>query len=105
MTSKRIQDYMDLYIRNEKDRTNPYVAPLLAKDLSNQPKTLIITAEYDPLRDEGEAYGMRLREFGNTVTITRMKDALHGFLSLPMKKNLVEHCYEIINQFLKDETS
>lgn len=105
MTSKRIQDYMDLYIRNEKDRTNPYVAPLLAKDLSNQPKTLIITAEYDPLRDEGEAYGMRLREFGNTVTITRMKDALHGFLSLPKRKNLVEHCYEIINQFLKDETS
>ncbi|MDF2472982.1 MAG: Esterase/lipase [Anaerocolumna sp.] len=105
MTSKRIQDYMDLYTKHRKDRKNPYVAPLLAEDLSNQPKTLIITAEYDPLRDEGEAYGMRLREHGNTVIITRMLDALHGFLSLPIRTNLVEHCYEIMNQFLKDERS
>jgi len=104
MTSKRISEYMDLYISNEEDRNNPYVAPLLAKDLSNQPKTLIITSEYDPLRDEGEAYGIRLKEYGNNVEIERMKDALHGFLSLPKHSVYVMNCYEIINRFLNEET-
>ena len=44
---------MELYIRSEADRESPYFAPLLAEDLSRQPKTLILTAQYDPLRDEG----------------------------------------------------
>lgn len=101
LTSKRIQDYMDLYVKDKKDKKNPYVAPLLAIDLNNQPKTLIISAEFDPLRDEGEAYGMRLKEFGNNVTIERMNNAIHGFLSLPKRSNNVENCYKIINQFLK----
>jgi acetyl esterase/lipase len=100
LTSKRIQDYMDLYVPDEDDRHSPYVAPLLADDLSNQPDTLIITAEFDPLRDEGEAYGFRLREYGNHVRIYRMEDALHGFIALPRKTEYVVKCYEIINQFL-----
>jgi acetyl esterase len=102
LTSEKIQNYMDLYIRNEEDRRSPYVAPILAEDLSNQPRTLLITAEYDPLRDEGEAYGKRLREFQNDVRIYRMEEALHGFLALPKKSKAVVKCYEIINQFLCD---
>lgn len=100
MTSKRISDYMDLYISKEEDRNSPYVAPLLADNLNNQPQTLIITAEYDPLRDEGEAYGIRLREYGNNVEIQRIKDALHGFISLPKRSTYVTNSYEIMNQFL-----
>lgn len=100
LTSKNIQDYMDLYAPKEEDRLSPYLAPLLAQDLSNQPDTLIITAEYDPLRDEGEAYGMKLKEFGNKVKMYRMKDAVHGFFSLRMKSEYVRRTYEIINWFL-----
>lgn len=103
LTSKRIQDYMDMYIQNEKDRYCPYAAPLLAKDLSRQPDTLIITAEYDPLRDEGEAYGKRLMEFGNHVRVFRIRNALHGFLALPKKSDYVVKCYERINLFLSDK--
>jgi acetyl esterase len=103
MTSKRIQDYWDLYISNEEDKYNPYAAPLLAKDLYNQPKTLIITAQYDPLRDEGEAYGNRLKEHHNDVTIHRMENALHGFISLPWNSEYVIKCYQIINEFLNGE--
>ncbi|WP_089608773.1 alpha/beta hydrolase [Dehalobacterium formicoaceticum] len=103
LTSKRIQDYWDLYISNDEDRFSPYAAPLLAENLFNQPKTLIITAEYDPLRDEGEAYGMRLREYHNEVKIYRMEDALHGFISLPWDSEHVIKCYNIINQFLNEE--
>lgn len=101
LTSKRIQDYMGMYIQDEKYRLSPYAAPLLADDLSGQPKTLIITAEYDPLRDEGEAYGIRLQEFGNYVKIYRMKNALHGFITLSRRSEHVIKCYEVINEFLK----
>lgn len=100
LTSKRIQDYMELYIQNGQERDNPYFAPLLAENLSNQPDTLIITAEFDPLRDEAEEYGRRLRESGNRVQVHRMKDALHGFFSLPWTSEYVIKCYNIINGFL-----
>lgn len=100
LTSAKIEDYMDLYAPNKEDRLNPYLAPLLAKDLSVQPDTLIITAEYDPLRDEGEAYGTRLKECGNNVKMYRMNDAVHGFFSLPWKSEYVIRSYEIINWFL-----
>lgn len=101
MTSKRIQDYMDLYVPNERDRENPYVAPLLADDLTNQPDTLIITAEFDPLRDEGEAYGNRLKEAGNIALVHRVSE-IHGFFSNPLKKEIINDLYEIINNFLQD---
>ncbi|WMM24876.1 alpha/beta hydrolase [Tissierella sp. MB52-C2] len=102
MTSRRIQDYMDLYVQNIEDRLNPYVAPILSKDLSNQPETLIITAEFDPLRDEGEAYGMKLEEFGNNAKICRIENTIHGFFSNPLSSDSIDKCYEIINSFLKD---
>ncbi|MEI3508562.1 MAG: alpha/beta hydrolase fold domain-containing protein [Bacilli bacterium] len=70
---------MELYIQNKEDFNSPYFAPLLADDLSNQPDTLIITAEHDPLRDEGEAYGYRLRDYHNKVEIHEIKDTIHGF--------------------------
>lgn len=100
LTLERMQDYMDLYVPNREDRENPYVAPLLAKDLSNQPDTLIITAEYDPLRDEGEAYGYALESFGNKVQIERIDDALHGFLVLPINSEPILKSYKVINSFL-----
>ena len=102
MTSKRIQDYMDLYVASEEDKLNPYVAPILSKEFSKQPKTLIVTAEYDPLRDEGESYGMRLEEFGNDVSTYRIKDALHGFITNPLNTDEINKCYEIINLFLNN---
>lgn len=100
LTSKRICDFIELYKSCEEDLDNPYLAPLLAKDLSKQPKTLIITAQYDPLRDEGEAYGKKLYEHGNEVLVYQMKDALHGFIRLPKHFVHVKKSYELINQFL-----
>ncbi len=103
LTSKRICDFIDLYKSCDDDLKNPYLAPILAEDLSRQPKTLIITAEYDPLRDEGEAYGKRLFEAGNQVEVYRMKDALHGFLALPKHFVHVKRSYELINRFLNSD--
>lgn len=101
LTQKRIQDYLDLYVQDKEQYWNsPYFAPLLAEDLSVQPRTLILTAEFDPLRDEGEAYGKKLKKFGNDVTVYRLKDALHGFISLPSSFPHVKRSYQYINQFL-----
>jgi acetyl esterase/lipase len=100
LTAKRINDYIELYKSSDEDLNNPYLAPILSKDLSKQPKTLIITAQYDPLRDEGEAYGKKLYEFGNQVEVYRMKDALHGFITLPKHFIHVKRSYDLINHFI-----
>ncbi len=100
LTSKRVRDFLELYKSKDDDIYSPYFAPLLSNNLSQQPKTLIITAEYCPLRDEGEEYGRRLRSAGNYAEIYRIKDALHGFFALPARFPQVRLCYEIINRFL-----
>lgn len=100
LTSRRICDYIDLYIEKEEDRKSPYFAPLLAEDFSRQPDTLMISAEHDPLRDEGEAYGEKLKEGGNRVTIHRMENALHGYFNLPLRFVHVERTLELVRNFL-----
>lgn len=103
LTAGKMRDYIELYASSEADKQNPYLAPILAEDLSNQPDTLIITAEFDPLRDEGEAYGNRLRTAGNSVEMHRIQDALHGYFALGIKSFYVQESFDYINQFLKHE--
>lgn len=105
LTSKRVCDYVDLYIQREADFYSPYFAPLLAEDLSLQPETLIITAEFDPLRDEGEAYGEKLISFGNSAQIFRLRDALHGFFTLPRRFVHVQRTYSLIETFLNGDNT
>jgi len=100
LTSKRVEGYMDLYMSSEEDKKNPYFSPLYASDLTNQPETLIITAEFCPLRDEGEDYGKKLNEAGNKAYVHRIPDALHGYFALPPNFDMVEKTYELINEFL-----
>lgn len=71
----------ETYAPIEEDWNSPFTSPLLAEDLSGMPDTLILTAEFDPLRDEGEAYAKRLFEAGNNVTAVRYDGVMHGFIS------------------------
>ena len=100
LTSKRICDYMELYASSQEDFFNPYFAPLISENLSNQPNTLVITAWYDPLRDEGEAYANKLKRFGNIAVSKRVFDTVHGFLSLPSVSKQMVKTYHYINQFI-----
>lgn len=100
LTAVKMEDYLKLYESSTEDRQNPYFAPILAKDLSHMPETLILTAEFDPLRDEGEEYGKRLKEAGNYVEIHRIPDALHGYFALGIKFLHVQESFEIMNRFL-----
>jgi len=100
LTAVKMEDYLKLYESSPEDRQNPYFAPILEKDLSHMPETLILTAEFDPLRDEGEEYGKRLKEAGNYVEIHRIPDALHGYFGLGIKFLHVQESFEIMNRFL-----
>ena len=70
--------FINHYLRSPEDGKQPNASPLLAKDFSNLPPALVLTCEFDPLRDEGEDYGNKLKAAGVPVTISRYDGAIHG---------------------------
>lgn len=75
-----LKPFNAFYVDSGADPADPRVSPIKREDLSGMPRTLIITAEHDPLRDEGELYGQRLGEAGVEVTVSRYEGATHGFM-------------------------
>lgn len=100
LTARDIKGYMELYASSSEDLHNPYFAPLIAPDLADQPRTLVITAEYCPLRDEGEVFAQRLADDGGCAACYRVLDAVHGYLLYPSVFNIVKDTYRIIKHFL-----
>lgn len=82
LTKKDMIWFTNHYLNNEQEKLNPLASPFLAADLHGLPPALVITAEYDPLRDEGERYGQRLKEAGVPTTISRYDGMIHGFFSM-----------------------
>ena len=79
---ERMLFFREAYLRGPEDIADWRASPLKARDLSNLPPALILTAAQDPLVDEGKAYGDRLAAAGVPVTYNCYDGMVHGFLSL-----------------------
>lgn len=82
LTKKDIEYFQTHYVGRDCDNFHPWISPIHAKNLSNLPPAVIVTAGFDPLRDEGEAYAERLQSEGVEVKIIREKGLIHGFINM-----------------------
>jgi len=82
LTKDGMQWFLDHYLGEAVDRSDPLIAPLRATDLAGLPAATIITAEFDPLRDEGEAYGSKLNAAGVDTLVRRYDGMIHGFIGM-----------------------
>ncbi len=83
LTRSSVEWYRSQYLADEADGENPLASPFVAADLSGLPPAYVVTAEFDPLRDEGEAYARRLQDAGVPTTLVRVDGMFHGFFSMP----------------------
>jgi acetyl esterase len=81
LTRTAMEWFVNNYFAPGVDRANPDASPAFIQDLRDMPPALVITAECDPLRDEGEAYATRLQNSGVPVTLTRYDGMIHPFLN------------------------
>jgi acetyl esterase len=82
LTADAMKWFVELYLDPGVDPRDPYVSPIYAADVSGLPPALVITAEFDPLRDEGEAYGKRLQAAGIAAKVSRYDGMIHGFFGM-----------------------
>ncbi|GAA4981711.1 acetyl esterase [Nonomuraea thailandensis] len=98
-----LKPFNAFYLDSGADPADPLVSPIKRADLTGLPPALIVTAEYDPMRDEGEDYGRRLKEAGVAATVSRYPGAGHGFVQHFSWIPAYHRVFEETAAFLKGE--
>ncbi|WP_254544018.1 alpha/beta hydrolase [Halomarina pelagica] len=96
LTRADVRWFWDLYLRSSVDAHSPFAAPLRAPDLSGLPPATVVTAGFDPLRDEGVAYARRLEESGVDVAHEHYPGMIHGFLSVTDEVDVAREAMETV---------
>lgn len=102
LTREGMEWFRSHYLPKTEDWADPYASPLLARDHSNLPPAIIITAHFDPLRDEGEAYAEKLRKAGVPVEVVRYDGMIHGFISFVGIVDQAEEALDLIAAKVKE---
>lgn len=103
LTVDKMNSFIDYYLPSNDERRNPLFAPLLYKNLKHQPKTLIVTAASDLLRDEGEAFKEKLKEDKVVVRYKCIDNAYHGFYNKKFNNKAISEANKIIEKFLHEK--
>jgi acetyl esterase len=104
ITAHHLRWFWTQYVGAGAATTDPYVSPLRADDLRGLPPAHVVTAERDPLRDEGEAYARLLAEHGVPVTAQRYDDAFHGFVGFDAELAVAREAHQDIYRAIGDLT-
>lgn len=106
LTRATMQFCWNNYLGTDEAKASPYASPLRALNLKGLPSATILVNEYDPLRDDGETYALRLREAGVNVSSTRLSGLVHASIHMlgltPRARQLFELAGEAVQRTLKN---
>jgi acetyl esterase len=102
VTRDMMKWFWNHYLAKEQAANHPYAAPLRAENLGNLPSALVITAEYDPLCDEDEAYAAKLQQAGVKVKLIRYNGMIHGFFRMTTRLDKARAALDEVAGALKE---
>jgi len=105
LTKEMCVYFWEQYLASGSDGGHPYAAPIRAKSLAGLPPALVLTALYDPLRDEGQAYARRLKEAGVPVMARNYEGLIHGFWGMGAVLDQTQRIRQEVSEVLRSAFS